>query len=188
MELQKEIEKYKANIHIESYSISIGEWISLYRNNDLDIHPESERFARWSNEEKTRFIEAILLGIPQPPILVWQRSDGVWDVIDGLQRLATIYQFVGILKDKEGNLVEPFVLGKSKQLLSLEGTNWTSADQTQKTFTIFQKILLKQAELPVNLILSSSQKLPEYDLWQLLTDDSTRFKNEPRQQILTPTS
>ena len=33
-------------------------------------------------------IESILLGIPLPPIFVSQRPDGVWDVIDGLQRLS----------------------------------------------------------------------------------------------------
>ena len=39
-------------------------------------------------------IESILLGIPIPSIFVAQRDDGVWDVIDGLQRLSTIFQLI----------------------------------------------------------------------------------------------
>jgi uncharacterized protein with ParB-like and HNH nuclease domain len=82
----------------------------LYEQGEIDIHPEFQRFFRWSETQKSMFIESILLGIPIPPIFVSQRADGVWDVIDGLQRLSTIYQLVGILKDEDGNTVEPLVL------------------------------------------------------------------------------
>jgi uncharacterized protein with ParB-like and HNH nuclease domain len=88
------------------YSVSIGEWISIYEKDELDIHPEFQRFFRWSNRQKSRLIESILLGLPIPQIFVAQRPDGIWDVVDGLQRLSTIYQFVGILKNEEGKFVE----------------------------------------------------------------------------------
>lgn len=98
MSLQEEIDKTRKEIRTDSYSMSIGEWISLYENNEIDIHPDFQRFFRWSEHQKSTFIESILLGIPVPPIFVSQRDDGIWDVIDGLQRLSTIYEFVGILK------------------------------------------------------------------------------------------
>lgn len=100
MGLQEELEKMRPEIRTDDYSMSIGEWISLYENDEIDIHPEFQRFFRWSKTQKVRFIDSILLGIPIPPIFVAQRQDGVWDVIDGLQRLSTIYQLVGILKDE----------------------------------------------------------------------------------------
>ena len=106
--------------------MSIGEWISLYQGDDLDIHPEFQRFYRWSDQQKSDLIESILLGIPLPPIFVSQRQNGVWDVIDGLQRLSTIFQFVGILKNAEEEQVEPLELLKTVYLPSLDGMVWES--------------------------------------------------------------
>ena len=37
------------------------------------------------------------LGIPIPSIFVAQREDGAWEVVDGLQRLATVFELMGIL-------------------------------------------------------------------------------------------
>ena len=91
MGLQEEIDKMRQEIRADDYSMSIGEWISLYENSEIEIHPEFQRFFRWTTTQKTSLIESILLGIPIPPIFVSQREDGVWDVVDGLQRLSTIY-------------------------------------------------------------------------------------------------
>ncbi len=116
MSLQQEIDNAREDIRTDGYAVSIGEWISLYEKEEIDIHPEFQRFFRWTPEQKTRLIESILLGIPVPQIFVAQREDGVWDVVDGLQRLSTIYQLVGILKDEEGRSVAPLVLTKNRVL------------------------------------------------------------------------
>lgn len=84
MSLQSEIASLRTEIRTDGYPMSIGEWASLYESNELDIHPEFQRFFRWSNSQKTALIESILLGIPIPSVFVSQRDDGVWDVVDGL--------------------------------------------------------------------------------------------------------
>ena len=48
--------------------MSIGEIMSLYEDRELDLHPEFQRFFRWTDLQKTRLIESILLGIPLPAI------------------------------------------------------------------------------------------------------------------------
>src|SRR5215211_9324737 len=94
MGLREEIDDKRKTIHSDGYAMSIGELLNLYRDGELDIHPEFQRFFRWSDWQKSRLIESILLGIPIPSIFVAQRQDGVWDVIDGLQRLSTIFQVI----------------------------------------------------------------------------------------------
>ena len=96
MSLQDEINARASKIYRESYQMSIGELINLYRDGEMDIHPEFQRVFRWSEYQKTKLIESIMLNIPIPSIFVSQNEDGVWDVIDGVQRLSTIFQFVGI--------------------------------------------------------------------------------------------
>ena len=60
MPLQEEIDKTRQEIRTDSYSMSIGEWISLYESKEIDIHPDFQRFFRWSNYQKSTFIESIL--------------------------------------------------------------------------------------------------------------------------------
>ena len=102
MSLQQEIEEKASKIFRDSYQMSIGELLNLYRDGELDIHPEFQRVFRWNDFQKTKLIESIMLNIPIPPIFVSQNEKGIWDVVDGVQRLSTIFQFVGLLKDEEG--------------------------------------------------------------------------------------
>ena len=126
MSLIEQINKKRRDIKTDGYPMAISEWVSMYEQGELDIHPEFQRFYRWSESQKTGLIESILLGIPLPPIFVSQRQDGVWDVVDGLQRLSTIFQFLGILKDHNNKPVAPLVLEKTKYLPALEDIQWES--------------------------------------------------------------
>lgn len=184
MDLQQEIDTARQEIKTDGYSMSIGEWISLYKGEEIDIHPEFQRFFRWTNTQKSRLIESILLGIPIPPVFVSQRSDGIWDVVDGLQRLSTIYQFVGILKDESGNLVEPLVLESTEYLPSLGGKMWESDDE-QRSFTKAQQLIIKRAKIDVSIILRESADNAKYELFQRLNTGGTQLSDqEVRNAIL----
>jgi uncharacterized protein with ParB-like and HNH nuclease domain len=142
--LQAEIDKKRQEIRPDSYSMSIGEWISLYQQGEVEIHPEFQRFFRWNDYQKTRLIESIILGLPIPPIFVSQRDDGVWDVVDGLQRLSTIYQFVGVLKDENGQELPPLELKGTKYLPSFAGKVWEdqqSLEGSKRGMTPTQRLL-----------------------------------------------
>lgn len=178
MGLREEIESKRMQINTENYSMSIGEWINLYKDNELDIHPEFQRFFRWSDSQKTLFIESILLGIPVPPIFVAQRNDGVWDVIDGLQRLSTIFQFLGILKDEEDILVPPLVLEKTKYLPSLVGKTWGENDENGNVLDADQRLLIKRAKLTVNIVLRESDENVRFELFQRLNMGGSALSNQ----------
>ncbi len=42
--LQPEIDQKRQEIRSDRYSTSIGEWISLYQQEEIEIHPEFQRF------------------------------------------------------------------------------------------------------------------------------------------------
>ena len=128
MGLQEEIDEKSTEVESDSYSMSIGELTNIYQDKEMDIHPEFQRFYRWTPLQKTKLIESILIGIPLPPIFVSQRKDGIWDVVDGLQRLSTIFQFMGVLKDEKSEKVPPLVLEKTKYLPSLENKKWQDSN------------------------------------------------------------
>ena len=81
--------------------MSIGELISMYKEEEIIINPDFQRAFRWSITQQTRLIESILIGVPIPSIFVFQNEDGKWEVVDGVQRLSSIFQFVGVLKGKD---------------------------------------------------------------------------------------
>ncbi len=186
MPLQEEIDKTRQEIRTDGYLMSIGEWISLYQNDEIDIHPDFQRFFRWSDHQKSTFIESILLGIPIPPIFVSQRDDGVWDVVDGVQRLSTIYEFVGLLKieDREPNEF-PVALQKTTYLPSLEGKKWDDPNDPENSFTQTQRLLIKRAKIAVNIVEKESDEMVKYELFQRLnTGGSIATPQEVRNCIL----
>lgn len=168
--LQGEIDHKRQEIRFDHYSMSIGEWISLYQQGDLEILGFQRAF-HWSSHQKTYLIESILLGIPIAPIFVSQRKDGIWNVVDGLQRLSTIYEFIGILKDKDGNQVPPLVLQKTEYLPSLGGKIWKDEEHPEgsiKGFTPTQRLLIKRSKIDVNILLEESESSFPYELFQRL--------------------
>jgi len=51
--------------------------------------PSFQRGERWTPEMQAAFCDAVLVGDPVPPVLLWERRDGTW-VIDGQQRLTAL--------------------------------------------------------------------------------------------------
>lgn len=185
MPLQEEIDEKAKQIHTDGYSLSIGELISLYKDEEIDIHPEFQRFFRWTPYQKTRLIESILLGIPIPPIFVSQRDDGVWDVIDGLQRLSTIFEFVGILRGQDSKIVPPSSLLKTEYLPSLENKYWQKEDDIDNSFDQTQRLIIKRSKLGVQIVKKESDVDTKFELFQRLnTGGSSLTEQEVRNCIL----
>jgi hypothetical protein len=175
--LQEQIDAKRREIHSDQYSISVGEIANLYRDGELDIHPEFQRFYRWSPEQKSRFIESILLGIPIPSLFVAQRPDGKWDVIDGLQRLSTIFHLMGILQYHDGTYVRPLVLTATKYLPALEGCVW-SAKQGAQPLSMAQQLLIKRSKLDIKIILRESDEAAKFELFQRLNTGGSPLSNQ----------
>ena len=185
MSLQEEIDVTRAEIRTDSYPMSIGELISLYESKEIDIHPEFQRFFRWNSDQKSRLIESLFLGIPIPQIFVAQRKDGVWDVVDGLQRLSTIFQFVGILKDEKGNALPPLVLEKTKYLPSLGNKKWDDESDNENSLSTAQRLLIKRSKIDMSIILKESDEKSKFELFQRLnTGGSPLSDQEVRNSIL----
>ena len=96
--LETKISEERSRLSTDRMDISFGELMNLYKNDELIIRPEYQRLFRWSNHQKTALIESILLGIPVPPIFVAEDKNGIWELVDGLQRISTIVSFFGELK------------------------------------------------------------------------------------------
>jgi hypothetical protein len=167
-ELQAQIDERRKEIHTDGYPMSIGEIQNLYLDNDLDIHPEFQRFFRWDKQQKSRWIESILLGIPLPSVFVSQQQDGTWDVVDGLQRLSTILEFMGLLRDEEKKLLPPLVLEGATYLKALDKKKWHDPHDPDNSLTADQQRYFKRSKIDVKIILRQSHESAQYELFQRL--------------------
>lgn len=78
----------------------------------LNLTPDFQRGLVWKPKQKSELIESILMGIPLPLIYVKEDEKGVYVIVDGKQRLSTLFSFINnefalekltILKDKNGS-------------------------------------------------------------------------------------
>ena len=182
MPLNDEITRRRQEIFSDGYSMSVGELISMYEHDELDLHPQFQRFFRWTNLQKSRLIESLLLGIPVPSIFVSQRTDGVWDVIDGLQRLSTILQFVGILKDENGNSKEPLHLTATDYLPSLTGKTWNGNGISG--IGRDNQLLIKRSKFDVKIILRESSDASKYELFQRLNMGGSQLSDQEIRNVM----
>ncbi len=173
--LDSEIKKARMQVHTESYPMSIGELVNMYDDGDLDIHPEFQRVYRWTDEQKSKLIESILLGIPLPSIFVAQREDGVWDVVDGVQRISTILSLLGKLKDQSGKILQPLRLQKTKYLPSLAGKVWEDIHDPSSEIAMDTRRLFKREKIDLKIIKRESESDTKFELFQRLNSWGSRL-------------
>jgi len=178
MSLEKEIKKARKEIVSDGYDMSLGEVINLYKDDELKINPEFQRLFRWDITRKTRFIESILLSIPIPPIFVFQDKDGNWELIDGLQRLSTILEFSGSLKDNKGKKVEPSTLEGTSFLPSLSNKRWQVWKDGDDAIDKTMQLQIKRARIRVEILLKESDENAKYELFQRLNTGGAQLSEQ----------
>jgi Protein of unknown function DUF262 len=174
--LEQEIENAQRLVKTDAYQLSIGEIVNMYKDGELVINPNFQRLFRWEIGQKAKLIESILLGIPLPSIFVFERNDATWELIDGLQRISTLLEFMGQLKDPEtGHLKPPTALVGTKYLPSLDKVVWEVSPEVQGVPTNEQvqlapplHLAIRRSRLSVEILKRPSDNATKYDLFQRL--------------------
>ena len=120
--LDDEVADAQRLVRTDAYQMSFGEIVSMYDDEEIIVDPEFQRLFRWNIGQKSKFIDPLLLGIPLPSIFVFEKEDRKGELIDGLQRISTILEFMGRLRDPDGGLQPPSILEATKYLPSLHNT------------------------------------------------------------------
>ena len=104
--------------------------------NEIDLAPAFQRKARlWDIARKSRLIESLLLKIPLPVFYAASDTKDRWAIVDGIQRLTTIYDFAKNV----------FALQNLEYLTQLEGLKF------EKLPRAFQR-RIEETSLVVHLI------------------------------------
>lgn len=82
-------------IRVSTKNFSIRYILDLIKIHNLELAPDFQRNRVWRSQQKSRLIESILLQIPLPAFYFAEDGEGMMRVVDGLQRLSTVADFVG---------------------------------------------------------------------------------------------
>lgn len=162
----------------DGYSMSIGELVSLYTEGEIDINPDFQRKYRWSNTQRTRLIESILIGVPLPSIFVYQTERGIWEVVDGVQRLSTIFQFMGKLKDADGRQVQPLELEATKMLPSFANMTWEKMPKEPL------QLDFRRTKIKIEIIKNTTHPNAKFEVFQRLNYSTILSGQEFRNAVL----
>ena len=97
-------------IHTKHYSLR--QVVEMIADGDIDLAPDFQRQYVWQPWQRWGLIESLLLGIPLPSFYFNEDASGRLQVVDGVQRLTTIFGYVND---------NTFKLGKVTYLHDLEG-------------------------------------------------------------------
>ncbi|MCT8978693.1 DUF262 domain-containing protein [Clostridium sp. CX1] len=190
--IRDEIVTKRQKVLVDQMRMSVGELMSLYESTELNLSPDYQRLFRWTDEQQSDFIESILLGYPIPPIFVYQNKNGKWEVVDGVQRLSTIYRFTGIL-NKDNDVTdaqrdkpdEPLVLTTGRVLKNINGVTWEIDEENKKSLDASTKLDFRRSALNIIVILDKNvEENTTYEVFRRLNTGGSKLSDQEIRNVL----
>ena len=117
-------------------------WHSI-DDRQIVLDPDFQRNYVWDVTRASRYIESILLGLPTPPVFLAEETDGSLTVIDGHQRLETLFRYMQPLLSGPSKAVgrehhlysarSPLVLRSVKIMSELNGKDVTALTEEDRS-------------------------------------------------------
>lgn len=79
--------------------MTIQQLVNHFQQGQLNLEPGFQRNSVWSLNDRGALIESIFMNYPIPSIFLYKRQENgglIYDVIDGKQRLESIFMFMGL--------------------------------------------------------------------------------------------
>lgn len=147
----------ESEITTDAVDFSFGELLNLHRDKEIIIRPEYQRLFRWTNEQRSRLIESVMLRLPIPPIFLVENDDNVLELIDGLQRTSSVLQFLDHSAIEQPELI-------------LEGCDILKALNGVKYEDLSTSLKLKIKRTPIRAIIikKSGDQFVKYEMFKRL--------------------
>jgi hypothetical protein len=144
------------SFRVDSKIFSVRQLVDFMADGDLDIYPAFQRKLVWTEGQRSRLIESILLGVPLPSIYLASGADGRLSVVDGQQRLSSIYDFA----------MDRFPLVELVDLPQLSGMHFKNLKPNLRR-------RIQQAQLAVNVVDPQAPSHVKFDIFTRLNTGGT---------------
>lgn len=164
-----------SKISTQSLDVSFNELLDMRKNLELNISPDYQRLFRWTEGQRSRFIESLLLEMPVPPIFVIEEEEGSYQLIDGLQRISSYLHLRGELSAP--HLDPPVKVGDALQLVDCD----IVAELNGMTFSDFPSALqirMKRAFIRMEVVRKETDSRLKYHMFKRLNTGGDRLSEQ----------
>lgn len=174
--IREQLMNQKMKVDFNSYDFSIKEIISMVHDRLINISPDYQRHFRWEKSRQSQLIESFFLGIPVPNIFMATNADSTWELIDGVQRLSSIINFVGT--EEERQFLDSYE--ENNGPLRLEGltklTEFNGLCFTELPLDVQTKLRL--TTIKVTTLSDKSDKNVRFDLFERLNKGGVSLSDQ----------
>lgn len=154
-------------IRIDQKMFSLFQVCTWIENGKLILHPEFQRNLVWNRKQQSLLIESLMLKIPIPAFYFDEDANGCRTVIDGMQRLTTIYDF---LKGK-------FKLCGLQYLKKCEGCTFEQLDWKYRS-------RIEDTQLAINILDAKCPDMVKFDVFRRINTGGTTLNAQEVRNIM----
>lgn len=120
-EADRQIRQIQREIRFDTRDFPVETIVDRFRKGLFFIPPYQREFI-WNRKDQSQFIESVIMGLPIPVMFIAEDDDGTFEIVDGLQRIQSLDEFL------TGNLI----LEGLAKLDSLIGFRFFDLSETQR--------------------------------------------------------
>jgi len=160
-------------ISITQKTLPLDKILKRIAREEIDLNTFSQRkFGLWTDEIKSRLIESLIVGIPIPAFYFDGSNNDKWLIIDGLQRISAVNEFV---IEKTLRLNSLFYLDNDK-FLGKSFDDLGRADQRT----------IEEYEIIAYIINAGTPKNLKFKLFQSINTSALRLERQEIRHALNP--
>lgn len=177
-DIDVETDNEQRKLYVDKVDKSTSDLFRMLIEGELNLQPEYQRNFVWEKKTMSKFIESLLLSIPIPTIFLAENEDDTFEVIDGQQRLTTIFSFMKSRLEKEQLEKLPENL-KKIEILSLTGLE-TLKQYNKESYSSMTDIQRKfnNVSLPIVIVKKDSSEDIKYDIFSRINSGSIKLNTQ----------
>ncbi len=176
------ISNERRKLYVDKVDKSTSDLFRMILDGELILQPDYQRKFVWEKKTMSKFIESLLLAIPIPTIFLAENEDDTFEVIDGQQRITTIFAFMKSqkLNDDQKEKIEKLpaelcdidnlILSGLETLRQYNGMSFFDMDDAQRKFN--------NVSLPIVIIKKDSSEDIKYDIFARINSGSIKLNNQ----------
>lgn len=167
-EEEAEIATRERKINFRKPERKVKDLYNDFKEGDLDPRPRFQRGYVWDIKKASRLVESILLHVPIPVVYTAEQDDGREIVIDGQQRLMSLFGFIDGKFPRDGR---DFALSGMQVMAELNGRKFKELDKPIQRD-------LNNYTIPLITITKDSDKELRFEIFERLNTGSVMLNDQ----------
>ncbi|MBQ8627299.1 MAG: DUF262 domain-containing protein [Agathobacter sp.] len=156
-------------IRVDTKTFSIEQINQMINDGDIDLSPDFQRGFVWTDiTRKSRLIESLLLRIPIPVFYFSQDEQGLFQVVDGVQRLTVINSFMN----------NKFKLKNLEYLTECNNRWYKKKGEENTNLDSMYTRRIQQTQIYVNVIDPQTPGKVKYDIFKRINTGGKALTNQ----------